>query len=416
MPLTRREFSTLLGCSLAWPVITRASAPYPSSGFRMRTITAGVPLSNLSNLESVEKAIDFLRAARDVYVAQGIEVQTLRLATQPLSEYLPARNSPDGLQALANLDRLAVENEMVLSIGPVDPGEQGPQAFAEWAVELIRTTRNTSFTCPVTAADGAILERGILAAALAIHAIAHDTPGGEGNFRFAAAANIPPGTPFFPAAWFDKERTFSVGLESPNLLTQALGGGMDFFQAKAQLARVLGAAVAPVAATGQQLEKDSGWGYLGIDASPAPGLDASIGEAIEALTGTPFGSPATLAGCAAITDVLQSLQVKTCGYSGLMLPVLEDTVLARRAAEGGYGVSDLLLFSSVCGTGLDVVPLPGETSFDVLAAMVADVASLSAKYRKPLSARLFPVPGKKAGDAVSFDNPYLTDTVVMPAG
>src|SRR3989441_11886742 len=72
-----------------------------------------------------------------------------------------------------------------------------------------------------------------------------------------------------------------------------------------------------------------------------------------------------------------SLRVKTCGYSGLMLPVLEDPVLARRATEGRYSVRDLLLYSTVCGTGLDVVPLPGDTPADRLAALIADVAALS---------------------------------------
>lgn len=98
-----------------------------------------------------------------------------------------------------------------------------------------------------------------------------------------------------------------------------------------------------------------------------------------------------------------------------MLPVLEDTVLAQRAIEGRYGVSDLLLYSSVCGTGLDVVPLPGDIAREELAALIGDVAALSQKYQKALSARLFPVPGKKAGEMVSFDNPYLTDCVVMDA-
>ena len=99
-----------------------------------------------------------------------------------------------------------------------------------------------------------------------------------------------------------------------------------------------------------------------------------------------------------------------------MLPVLEDPVLAQRAVEGRFGISELLLYSSVCGTGLDVVPLPGDTQVDALAAIVSDVAALATKYRKPLSARLFPVPGKRAGERVSFDNPYLTETIVMPPG
>ena len=117
--------------------------------------------------------------------------------------------------------------------------------------------------------------------------------------------------------------------------------------------------------------------------------------------------------CANITDALKNLQVKTCGYSGLMLPVIEDTVLAKRAAEGRYGLQELLLYSSVCGTGLDVVPVPGDSSTKSLELVIGDVAALSAKYQKPLSARLFPIPGKKAGDSVTFENPFLTESVVM---
>ena len=165
-----------------------------------------------------------------------------------------------------------------------------------------------------------------------------------------------------------------------------------------------------------QLASDFRWDYLGIDTSPAPGLDASIGQAIETLTGAPFGSASTLSACAAITDVLKTLSVKTCGYSGLMLPVMEDPVLARRAAEGRYTLAELLLYSSVCGTGLDVVPIPGETPLDKVEAILFDVASLASKYQKPLSARLFPAPGKQVGETVSFDNPYLTDAMVMAPG
>jgi len=60
------------------------------------------------------------------------------------------------------------------------------------------------------------------------------------------------------------------------------------------------------------------------------------------------------------------------------------------------------------------VPLPGDATVDQLSGLILDVAALAAKYRKPLSARLFPIPGKTAGDAISFDNPFLTDCVVMP--
>jgi uncharacterized protein (UPF0210 family) len=123
-------------------------------------------------------------------------------------------------------------------------------------------------------------------------------------------------------------------------------------------------------------------------------MDCSIGAAIEALTRAPFGHPSTLQACAAVTGALRSLGMRTCGYAGVMLPVLEDPVLAMRARERCYGIQELLLYSAVCGTGLDVVPVPGDISVESLAAVIGDVAVLAARLRKPLPARLLPVPGR----------------------
>ena len=153
--------------------------------------------------------------------------------------------------------------------------------------------------------------------------------------------------------------------------------------------------------------------YGGIDTSPAPIGDDSIGAAIETLTGVPFGEAGTLRACAMLTDVVRNVPVRRCGYSGLMLPVLEDTVLARRAAEGRFTMGELLLYSSVCGTGLDVVPVPGDTPPATLANVMLDVAAQAVKLRKALSVRLFPVAGKSPGDRVHFEDPMLSDSVVM---
>jgi uncharacterized protein (UPF0210 family) len=193
----------------------------------------------------------------------------------------------------------------------------------------------------------------------------------------------------------------------------ALRSARDAHDATARLRAGLDEALAPVERTAAAFARQEGRVYLGIDPSPAPAKDRSIGAAIEALTHRPFGTASTLAACAAITEALKSLRVRSCGYAGLMLPVLEDPVLAQRATEGRYGIRELLLYSSVCGTGLDVVPLPGDAPSETIANVILDVAALSARLGKPLSARLFPVPGKKAGDLARFDDPLLTDCGVM---
>jgi len=414
--LSRRQFTGLLGLSAMWPSVRNLAAGNAQDGFRIRTITAGVEFQDISDLGPAEAALKFLKIARGAFEADGVEVQTIRLATQPLRKYLPDWNNSSSLSALRSLDQFAEDNGIIWSIGPVVTGNHYHPDFAPWAAEIIGQTSRINFSCRVASPAHGQHPQALQCAAEAIHAIERASPGGEGNFRFAATAFVPSGTPFFPAAYFDRGRAFSIGLESPNLLTEAFQGSSGLAQSKRRLAAILGRALDSVAQRALDLANSSGWEYLGIDASPAPGLDASIGRAIESLMKAPFGSPSTLTACAAITDVLKGLSVKTCGYSGLMLPVLEDPVLARRAAEGKYGISELLLYSSVCGTGLDVVPLPGDTPVESLTAIIADVAALATRYRKPLSARLFPIPGKQSGETIRFENPYLTESVVLPVG
>lgn len=408
--LSRRSFMRLLGAGV---LSARAGwlANWQAPLFRIRTITAGIELRDAGDLDSMGAARDFLSLASSRF-GESFEVQTTRIATQPLSRYLSPWMSGAGLESIRRLDQIAADGIM-FNIGPVLTEEAEVPGFGSWAADLVRSTTNTSFSAFMASADAGIHHRSIHAAAESIRAIAHATPGGEGNFRFCATAFCPPGTPFFPAAYHEGPRAFSLGLESPRLLQAALEGASNVTEAERSMRSWLNAALAPVEDLARRISAETGWRYLGIDTSPAPGLDSSIGRVIETLAGAPFGAPSTLSACAAITSVLKELDAKTCGYSGLMLPVLEDEVLAERAVEGRYGIAELLLYSSVCGTGLDVVPLPGDTPAAKLADTIGDVAALAARYEKPLSARLLPVPGKTVGDMVDFDNPYLTRCKVI---
>jgi uncharacterized protein (UPF0210 family) len=392
---------------------SKSVVPAKSHRFKVRTITAGVNLKNTSDLVTIKSAISFLQRAKKKFEDEGYEIQTLRIATQALPEYLNGRSRSEALADLKRLDDIVSAQGVLLSIGPVITDDRHDPEFASWATRLVKETRNISFSVTVASPGRGIHSQTALTAAEAIVAISKTTPGGEGNFRFTAAANCLAGTPFFPVAYHQGPNAFSIGLESPGLLQDAFEQSKNIEEAKAKLKILLESELGPVEKLALVIARHEHRQYLGIDTSPAPSKDASIGAAIETLTRVPFGSASTLAACAAITDVLKNLKIKTCGYSGLMLPVLEDPVLARRAAEGRYSIRELLLYSSVCGTGLDVVPLAGDATVNQLAALIRDVAALSTKLRKPLSARLFPIPGKKAGERAEFNNPFLTTSVVM---
>jgi len=185
-------------------------------------------------------------------------------------------------------------------------------------------------------------------------------------------------------------------------------------EAEARLKSALGRYAAEIEKTAVGIGAASGWSYSGIDLSPAPLKDVSIGRAIENFTGAPLGSSGTLSTAALITRALKAIPVKQVGYSGLMLPVLEDTVVAQRWSEGHLSIDALLSYSAVCGTGLDTIPLPGDVAPQQLERILGDVASLSVKWHKPLSARLQPVTGKKPGDSTQFDSPFLVDARIQP--
>lgn len=386
----------------------------PSRRFRVRTITAGVTLGGVDDTAAVQRAVDALLRCRARFQDAGYEVQTLRVATNPIVATLDAATRARRLDALAALDRTVGQHQVLLSVGPVLVDDRPDPDLAGWGADLVGATSNTSFSVVIASPAGGVHRHAARAAAGVIARLARVGTDGTANFRFAAAAQIPAGTPFFPVGWHDGAETLAIGLESANLVHDAFAaaGGRSAGEAglRALLDRELGPLV-PIAEGCARAEKRR---FIGIDPSPAPGIQSSIGAAIEALTGTPFGDAGTLDACSTVTAALKSLTVPTCGYAGLMLPVLEDPGLAARAGEGRYDVKDLLLFSSVCGTGLDVVPLPGDVALVALERLITDVAALSVRLRKPLSARLFPVPGKAAGDTVSFDNPLLTPCVVFP--
>lgn len=399
--------------TIAFSLLIALGANAQPNNFAIRTITAGVTMKDLSDTTSIRKAITFLKQAQKTFTDKGYVVQTLRISTQPFYQYLNGTSYDNALPHLAAIDRMLEASGVILAIGPIIPEDYKGNDISDWAVKLVNTTQHVNFSIAIASQQNGISGAGIHQSALVMSAVADHTSGGEGNFRFCAAASCPANIPFFPVAWHEGANSFGIGVESPNILKDVFAKGPED-KYKENLKKALENVLKPIEVVALSVSKSSGWKYDGIDTSTAPGLGASIGEAIEAMTGNPFGSASTLGACAMITDVLKSVDVKRCGYSGLMLPVIEDKTLAQRADEGRFTVQELLLYSSVSGTGLDVVPLPGETSITTIENLLWDVAALSLKYtNKALSARLFLIPGRKAGDLVTFDNPYLTPCRVM---
>jgi len=380
---------------------------------KVRAITAFVPMDPLRSEATLEEAAEFLDQTRAELQAAGLEVQTLRLATPPLAGYYDRLLLAERLDFFLRLDRWAGERGLVVSLGPALVEDVYDAARIDFVVELLERTSTLS-TSVVIADEAGVHPQALRAAAEIIRRLGARPAAEPLGFRFAALARCPPGIPFFPAAYADgKPRQFALGLESAGVFARALGGEADEETKRLRLRAAVEGPLQHIESLALAMAEKSGWTYLGIDTSPAPNGAVSIAAAVEGLAGRPLGGAGTLAAVSALTNFLQTLAVRKTGFNGLMLPVLEDAVLAERVAEGRVSLQLLLTYSAVSGTGLDVVPLPGDTSPEALEGVLADVAALAVKLRKPLTARLLVVAGKRAGDLTEFDSPWLTNTKVM---
>jgi uncharacterized protein len=385
------------------------STPLP----KVRALTAGVDLETLADRAPIATALGLLTRARARLAREGFEVQLARLSLPPLLARLDAARRWASLAHVRQLDALAGEAGVVLSVGPVAIDDAPDPGLATWIGDLNAATDHTHASVVIASPDGGVHRHNASIAAAAMRAIAATSADGLGNFRFAAAARVPALTPFFPVAWHHGAPAISAGLETAHLVHDAVRDARHADDAGRRVLAHLGPALMGVERVLDGIAHDERVHYAGIDTSPAPLGPISIAAAIETLSGAAFGDAGTLDACATLTAAIKALPVRACGYCGLMLPVLEDDVLAARAGEGRFGVRELLLYSSVCGTGLDVVPIPGDTPEASIARLLLDVAALSTRLDKPLSARLMLAPGLGQGETTAFVSPYLTNARVL---
>lgn len=380
----------------------------------IRTITYFV---NPSSPVSVERLAGAGRATAEIKAALeggGYAVQTIRLAAPPFPTLLEG-DAGKVVQFAQDLEAACFVNKIdVATLGPARPADA--PAFFHAIPDAIGATENI-FASAIIADPlvGLSLPAARLAAEV-IRRCSTVAPDGFGNLRFAALANVPAGSPFLPAAYHDGGTPmFAIGVEGAELAVTALAEATSPAEARTRLIRAVEDHAQKIAKIAKKIGGQRGLRFGGIDFSlvPYPETARSLGAALEKLSGVGVGQSGTLAAAAFLADALDRAEFKRVGFSGLLLAVLEDAVLAARAAEGSLTLSDLLLYSSVCGTGLDTVPLPGDISAEALAAILVDVAALALRLGKPLTARLMPLPGKRAGDEVNFDFPYFAPSRVL---
>lgn len=357
----------------------------------------------------LREAGDFLSKAKSAYEAAGYEVQTVRVATVSFAKLL-------GEKHIDELPKYAEQFSKTMKQIGVSYAALGPA--------LPELPRSYQVIPEAIAASEGIFFSGVMADAQTIHMaqvkacaeiIVESAPldsNGFANLHFTALANVGANAPFFPGAYHTENKpAFGIAVECADMAVEAFEGRQTIDDGRQRL-------VAEITKHGQaitKIAKDLQVEFKGIDFSLAPFPDDahSLGKAVENMGVPKIGLHGSLAAAAILTDAIERADFPHIGFNGFMQPILEDSVLAERAAEGVLTVKDALLYSAVCGTGLDTVPLAGDVTAVELTPLLLDICALALRLNKPLTARLMPIPGKKAGDATTFDFAFFANGRVM---
>jgi uncharacterized protein len=381
---------------------------------KIRSITyfcnPGWPLDG----KKLRLAGEFLAEAKAAFENEEYEVQTTRLATIPFPRLL-------GDERIAQTPRLAEEMSRMLpeiGIAYAALGPARPALPASYLVipDAIAASRNVFFSGEMAGNSKIYMEAVRMCAEVIVRTAPLD-PNGFANLNFAALANVPAGAPFFPAAYHDNADlpAFSLAMEAADVAVQAFEIARTIDDGRKVMVDILEEHAHTLCRVADFLKFKHLIHFGGIDFSlaPFPEETRSLGAAVERMGVARVGLHGSLAAAAILTEAIGRANFPRAGFNGFMQPVLEDPILARRAAEGTLTIKDLLLYSAVCGTGLDTVPLPGNASVEQIYALLLDLCALALRLDKPLTARLMPIPGKLAGEATNFGFDFFANSRVM---
>ncbi len=235
--------------------------------------------------------------------------------------------------------------------------------------------------------------------------------------KICVFANIPPDIPFMAGAYLgvgEGDCVINVGVSGPGVIKNALqralkdNSKLDL----GELSEIIKRTSFKVTRVGELIGREVAellevrFGIVDLSLAPTPNVGDSVGEIFEVLGLSSIGAPGSTATLAMLNDAVKKGGAFASSYvgglSGAFIPVCEDLNIALAAQKGYLCLEKLEAMTSVCSVGLDMVPIPGDTSEETIAAIIADEMAIGVINNKSTAVRIIPVPGKKPGDKVKF--------------
>jgi uncharacterized protein (UPF0210 family) len=243
--------------------------------------------------------------------------------------------------------------------------------------------------------------------------------GGFGAAKFVVFCNQPGDNPFMAGAIHGVEEAdvvLNVGVSGPGVIARSLEKtirtkgreNLRLDDIAEEIKQITFRVTRCGELIGRQVSKELGveFGVVDLSLAPTPKVGDSVGEILSIIGVDAIGAPGSTAIVALLNDAVKKGGIfaskSVGGLSGAFIPVMEDAVLADAVAKGQLTIEKLEAMTCVCSVGLDMVPIPGDVGSDTIAAIIADEMAVGMVNNKTTAARLIPVPGKKAGEIVSF--------------
>ncbi len=363
----------------------------------------------------------------------GIPVVNKRIAVSPLA-VVGAALAPEELVELARtLDAVAREVRVDFIGGfsaLVEKGlARGDRSLIEAIPEALTATDRVCASVNVASTRAGINMDAVLRMGRTVKRAAELTAERDGVActKLCIFANIPEDIPFMAGAYLgigEADAVINVGVSGPGVVKKAidralqsdpamdLGGLSELIKKTSYRVTRVGELI------GREVAESLGirFGVVDLSLAPTPNVGDSVGEIFQSLGLRAIGVPGTTAALALLNDAVKKggafASSRVGGLSGAFIPVSEDLNISEAVGDGHLCLEKLEAITSVCSVGLDMVAIPGDTTAETIAAVIADEMAIGVINNKTTAARLIPVPGKRAGDKAFFGGLMGHSTII----
>ena len=245
-----------------------------------------------------------------------------------------------------------------------------------------------------------------------------------GCAKLVVFCNAPDDNPFMAGAFHgvtEGDAVINVGVSGPGVVKRALEKvhGQDF----EVLCETVKKTAFKVTRAGQLVAHEAArrlgvpFGIVDLSLAPTPAVGDSVAEILEEMGLDSVGAPGTTLALALLNDQVKKGGVMASSYvgglSGAFIPVSEDHGMIEAVEKGLLTIEKLEAMTCVCSVGLDMIAVPGSTSAETIAGIIADEAAIGMINQKTTAVRVIPAIGKEVGDHIVFGG-LLGAAPVMP--